>query len=130
TLPWNHILGFYDNHIPISYKKSIFEKVYKLENDRISNTLKNRFRTKEDISHWLIRYWQICEGKFYPRSSSFGAYYNITQNPVDIVEELKSSKHKVICLNDNDSLTDYEKAKKMILREFEKKYNDKSRFER
>ncbi|EGP4826968.1 capsule biosynthesis protein CapG, partial [Enterococcus faecium] len=111
-------------------KKSIFEKVYKLENDRISNTLKNRFRTKEDISHWLIRYWQICEGKFYPRSSSFGAYYNITQNPVDIVEELKSSKHKVICLNDNDSLTDYEKAKKMILREFEKKYNDKSRFER
>jgi hypothetical protein len=130
TLPWNSFLGFYDNHIPISYRKDIFNEVIALESDKILQTKKNKFRTREDISHWLIRYWQLCTGNFSPRSTNFGAYYNITDNPVDILSDIKESKHKVICLNDNERLIEFEKTKKLITEEFSVKYNVKSKFEK
>lgn len=130
TLPWNTFLGFYDNHIPISYRKDIFVEVIEQQYDKILRTKKNKFRTREDISHWLIRYWQLCTGNFSPRSTNFGAYYNITDNPKDILSDIRESKHKVICLNDNERLIEFEKTKKLIIEEFSVKYNVKSKFER
>jgi len=130
TLPWNQCLGFYDNHIPISCNKSSFEKIYDLNLPSLKHTFSNRFRTKEDISYWLIRYFQICEGNFYPRNINFGSYYQLGDDNHKLIYDIKNSKHKVICINDNNQFDDLEKIQKEITHAFEEKYNEKSSFEK
>lgn len=130
TLPWKKFLGFYDSHIPISYNKHTFNSVIDAEYQEINKIFSNKFRTKNDLSHWLIRYWNICEGNFSPRKSSFGQYYNIGPDNEAILDDLHNDKHKVICLNDNDLLEDFDTARDLIQAEFRSKYGKKSKFEK
>lgn len=130
TLPWSQVLGFYDNHIPISYKKSTFEKVWRIEKSDLTKTLTHRFRKSSDLSHWLMRYWQICEGDFLPRSTRFGQYYTAGPDDNRIINDIRESRHKVICVNDSDELRDFNKTKSLINEEFKKKYGEKSKFEK
>ncbi|MHC5372478.1 stealth family protein [Enterococcus sp. LJL120] len=130
TIPWSRILGFYDDHIPISYKKSTYKEVLELENKKVIETSKNKFRTKSDISHWLVRYWQICKGEFVPRTSNFGKYYNLEVELPEVLKDISSGEHKIICLNDNDSILDFEKTKSLILKELSNKYYEKCGFEK
>lgn len=130
TLPWDKILGFYDNHIPISYSKKTYKKVLMDNQTIVNKTLHNRFRTRDDINHWLVRYWQLCTGNFIPRSTSFGAYYNLGVQHIEVIEEIRNSKHSVICLNDNDLLDGFEQYQKDLVVEFERKYGEKSGYEK
>lgn len=129
VLFWNNILGFYDTHIPISYKKSTFEKVWSLEESLLLETTKHRFRTRSDINHWLMRYWQLCEGDFSPKSIADGKYYNIDESIDEICNEILNPRHKFICLNDGDGVKNFEFYKIRINRCFAKRYPIKSSFE-
>lgn len=130
TLPWNKILGFYDNHIPISYNKKIYTNVLENQNTLVLKTIKNKFRTREDINHWIVRYWQICSGYFIPRSTKFGAYYNLGVEQQSVLKDIREGSHKILCLNDNDLMDDFEKNKNSLIREFERKYGEKSSYEK
>lgn len=129
VLPWADILGFYDPHIPVSYNLETFRKVWDCEYDALNRVLENKFRTKNDLSHWLMRYWQICEGSFAVRKANFGETYKISDNPKDIILDIERRKHKVICLNDHEKLYDYENAQKKLYETFLKKFPDKSSYE-
>lgn len=130
VLPWRNILGFYDNHIPVSYNKNSFKIIWDKEKELLEKVSQHKFRTKEDINHWVIRYWQLCSGNFIPRETKFGCYYNISNELDRILEDIEMSKHKVICLNDSDGLVDFDKAKFLLIEAFKKKYNEKSKFEK
>nr|WP_247644675.1 stealth conserved region 3 domain-containing protein [Streptococcus sp. NLN64] len=132
VLPWTRILGFYDYHIPISYKKSIFQKVSLTESEEFANTSEHRFRTKEDINHWLVRYWQLCEGHFLPRSQKFGVYFDMGLEKVAAFKSIEKSIHKIVCLNDisDDYASQFDSLKEEYNKVFEKKYPKKSKFER
>lgn len=129
VLPWKSILGFYDSHIPVSYKKSTFYMVWEKEKELLEETSSHKFRTNQDINHWLMRYWQLCQGKFIPRKESFGKYYNIYSDLTVIVEDIKFSKHSLICLNDGE-VDNFEESKKVILQAFQDRYPNKSMFEK
>lgn len=128
-LPWKNILGFYDSHIPISYKKSIFNKVWEKEPEILYATSANKFRTREDVNHWLMRYWQICEGNFVPKWEKSGKYYNISDKLDNIVQDILFEKHGLICLNDG-KIKDFQKSKQTILNAFQTRYPEKSSFEK
>lgn len=130
TLPWKPILGFYDNHIPISYSKSYFDKVWNLEEKEIRKTCSHRFRQKDDITHWLVRYFQLCEGHFEPRDPDFGVHYDIQKDFERILADIKEQKHKVICLNDGNDINNFDELKANLLDVFEQQYNEKSKFEK
>ncbi|WP_367294594.1 Stealth CR1 domain-containing protein [Latilactobacillus sakei] len=130
TLPWNNVLGFYDSHIPVSYNKETFENVWNKEHEELTSVMSHRFRTKNDLSHWLMRYWQICEGKFAVRSVNFGQHYIIGPENSALLKDISEKKHKVICLNDSDLLTNFQESKELILTEFRRKYGSKSRYEK
>lgn len=130
VLPWKNILGFYDNHIPISYDKKFFELVFDTEPDLLKRISSHRFRQKDDINHWLIRYWQICTGNFSPRSTNFGNYYDISNELSEVIEEIHSPKHSIICINDGEGVIDFENDKLKLIESFEKRYPKKSCFER
>lgn len=130
TLPWSPILGFYDNHIPISYDKIYFKKIWEQEENEIRKTCSHKFRQKDDITHWLVRYWQLCDGHFIPRNVDWGAYYNIPSDIDDICFDIENSYHKVICLNDGDCIDNFDELKRKLIMSLEKKYSEKSGFEK
>ncbi|WP_156010080.1 stealth family protein [Streptococcus ruminantium] len=129
VLPWNSVLGFYDHHLPVAYKKSTFKHLWNLEEQKLRQTSRNKFRTKSDINHWLMRYWQLASGQFTPRSVHFGNYYNIFDELNKIISELRNPKYHLICLNDGEEISDFEEVKQKIAKSFAIRYPKKSSFE-
>lgn len=128
TLPYHHIMGFYNPHICVSYTKDIFEKVWKTEFDKLDETCQHKFREKNDVSQYLIRYWRLCEGNFVPRYP-IGKCINVDVEIEEITKYINDKKIKVLAINDKDTVVDYEKKAKSIQNVFLKKYPNKSSFE-
>lgn len=106
--------GMYDPHITLALKKSYFEILWNKERDLIEETCKNKFRSQNDITIWLVRYWQLLNGDFNPRTIKFGNYYTVNNflRSLKIKNILSRRKYKVICINDClDSPLDVEKIK-------------------
>lgn len=76
-----------------------------------------------------MRYWQIASGYFEPRSPSFGKMYDVGENISPIINDIKKSIHKTICINDSEQLKDFEAARREILKAFENKLPNKSSYE-
>ncbi|MGN1410887.1 MAG: stealth family protein [Oscillospiraceae bacterium] len=131
-LPWNYFTGFQNFHIPISHKKSIFQKVWDKEFSLLDNACKNKFRSKEDISHWVFRYWNLVTGDFSPRASSVTEYYELVDNFEinKIIRDIVNQKYSLICINDSVSNDIYfEKYSKEIIDAFNVILPNKSSFE-
>ena len=129
-MPWNHFCGFYDLHIPTSYKKSTFNTIWEKEYKIIDKTCNSRFRdNNNNINHWLVRYWQICEGKFIPRSINFGKKFQYSVNNDVIYDTIIKQKYKTICLNDSEDNYNFEIEKEKTKVAFEKILQKKSSFE-
>ena len=126
--PWRHFSGFKDFHLPNSFLKSSFVNVYNMETEAFHTTWNNHFRGWNDISQHLIRYYQLCEGKFYPRKKN-GIFCEIGKDTDKIVNTIKKNKIQMLCLNDNRENIDFEKNKSILLEAFEAKYPEKSSFE-
>ena len=117
-------------HIHISFKKSNFHTLWEKEYDSIHNTCKNRFRSKDDVSLWCVRDWQLLSGEFSP-NKPIGRMFStasMSQNN-ELIDYLTKQMGKVICLNDSENEIDFEKHKQMIIEAFEKILPEKSSFE-
>ena len=127
---FNSIIGIFEPHIPISFLKSNFEKLWDIENKAFEETCINKFRTKLDISAWLVRYWQLVSGQFEPRSRYFGKLVSASdiQGVKDI---LRKPRYKMICINDDDSVSNeaFQELKQSINKELEMILPDPCGFE-
>lgn len=128
-LPWSHITGMWDMHLPHSYYKKTFEDMWNLEYQLLDNTCKHKFRDIKDINHFLLADWQIFKGEFSPRSSKLGKRIEITDNYEEIYDTIVKQKYKMVCLNDSKPNIDFEKSKENIQKAFEKILPNKSSFE-
>jgi len=118
-------------HVHVSYNKENFRKLWDEEYDLIHATCKNKLRTKEDITTWCIRDWQLLSGQFWPQKPVGRCFHTATMRYSDeAINYLKNQKGKVICLNDTEDETSFEEHKRMILAEFEKILPEKSAFEK
>ena len=129
-LPWHYFVGFYEMHIPYSYRKDIYEEVWDKEELILKATCQHKFRDDNDVNQWLIRYWILAKGIFRPRSAKIGRLYFAGNTSSEICEEITKHKHKMFCISDSDSIKDFEKYKKEIQDTFETEYPNKSSFER
>jgi len=128
-LPWYAFCGFHNHHLPLSYCKSTFIKVWKLEKELLKKTLTHKFRTNDDITHWVMRYWQLCEGNFTPRSIKFGKYFDVSKDNSKLINYIEKQKCKTICINDTNDDIDFNKSVVEIRSAFENILPDKSSFE-
>ncbi|MGI1808710.1 stealth family protein [Pediococcus pentosaceus] len=129
SLLWDDIPGYYNMHLTSSLLKSTFNKVWDKEYKELSDVSQHKFRQMNDLSHWLIKYWQIEEGKFVPQSKKFGKVY-FMEDSKGIIKALNSDVFKVICINDtNDLKIDIAPHADMIRDVFENKFPTKSSFE-
>lgn len=128
-MPWRAFSGFYDAHLPSSFLKSTFEEIWDRYPDILEQTSQSRFRDVRDVNQWLMCYWQICSGNFYPRPRKMGQFFSISNDNQAICCAIKKQKYKMLCLNDGENIEDFTGAKQDIIAAFCKILPQKSGFE-
>lgn len=127
-LPWKKVSTLKEYHTCISLKKSIFTELWNTESDVMDISCKDKFRSFFGVNPWVVEEWQIMSGKFIPRSNTFGKMFIIEDDNKKI--EKYMNKYKCICLNDNDKIQDFEKTKENLIKILEKRFSEKSSFEK
>ena len=117
-------------HIHTCFNKKTFETVWNAEYDLINETCLKKFRTKDDITSYCVRDWQILSGEFEPKKPIGKNFHTSTlsQND-DAIKYLREQKGKVICFNDTEDENDFEWHKSLLIKEFERIFPEKSDFE-
>ena len=128
--PFRHMFGIYEPHLPASYLKSTFKKVWELEPELLMSTTISKFKNKQNINQWLMRYWQIASGQFVPRSPAKGKFYDISRSLEEICNTISEQKKSMICINDSNEITNITEARQKLVHSFESILPDKSSFEK
>lgn len=128
-LPWPKFTGFLDPHFAQGFCKSTIQDVWLHCEERLFHTMKNRFRSRDDVNQWLFRYWHLCKGAFCPeRPGKYKKYFDLDADIDEIVDSIKRQSYKEIVLNDAD-VSDYENLMRKVADAFESILPEKSRFE-
>ena len=72
---------------------------------------------------------QLAKGDFVPRNPKIGRMFSVADGIMPICNAIDEQKYKLICINDSEKIQDIEKMKDKILKSFDKKLKNKSRFE-
>lgn len=128
-LPWKHFACFSTTHLPISYLKSTFKDVWDKEEHVLEETSKSRFRSKDNVNQWIMRYWQLALGRFTPRNINFGKSFMLKDDNNRALNAIEYRKYSMVCLNDTVEIKDFEKEKDLIKKAFHKNLPHKSSFE-
>lgn len=133
--PWGKFPGLLQQHLPASFLKSTFTKVWEQENQILDMTCTHKIRNfKTDVNQYLMKEWQIAEGNFAPRSTKIGDRFLIEtkDDAYNAVKYMKKSFPKVVCLNDHLKSNDEKEINEIIdilKNTLEEKLNEKSEFE-
>ncbi|MDD7389020.1 MAG: Stealth CR1 domain-containing protein [Lachnospiraceae bacterium] len=128
--PFQYFSCFRDSHLPSSYLKCTFDSVWQKERELLEQCGYHRFRSKSDLTHWLMKCWQICEGNFEVRSSSWGHHFELWEDGIeDICRSLEQQRYRTVCLNDSKSDIDFEYMKQRLQESFKKILPERSTFE-
>lgn len=127
--PWKYFSGFYTLHLPNAYVKSTFIEVWNKEKEILELTSSNKFRTKLDVTQYLFKYWQLAAGNFAP-GKKIGKKYSLGIKFEDAQKAIEEQKHKIICLNDDDVINDFESVKESIKLSLNTILPKKSEFEK
>lgn len=129
----HHFKAFANNHLAFSYLKTEIEDLWNVEFEELDNTCKHKFRSRDDVNQWLIRYWHLAKGKFVPigrykKGRVYEVYNGIEQNQ-ELFKVIENQAMPMICINDNDNV-DFEPMKERIKQAFDKILPEKSSFEK
>lgn len=128
--PFQYFSCFRDPHLPSAYCKETFRKVWQAEGQWLTRCSANRFRSKTDLTHWLMKSWQICEGNFIPRSTRWGRHFELWEDDMNaICAAITGQKYRAICLNDSKTDIDFDTLQHRLMETFEKQFPDPSAFE-
>lgn len=126
----DHFFGLRFHHLPQSYLKSTFEKVWELEPELLHETCTHRFRDARDVSHAVFKNYQLLTGQFQPYAiHKNGRVFSGNWDPEKVGDVIEKRKCKMICINDSVDI-DFEQAKTIVHQAFEKTLPEKSSFER
>ena len=121
-----------NNHLPFGFLKSDYVEVWEKEFDTLDITCRHRFRTNSDVNQWLIRYWQLAKGDFYPigrhKKGKVYEVYNGVKENIALFNTIENQQIPIICINDNDNV-DFEPMKQRLNQAFDKILPEKSSFE-
>lgn len=129
---WGPYLGIHTSHSAISYLKSTFIEVWEKAKEDCELTSSHRFRDKSDVNQWLMEYWQIMSGNFYPRRTNTVASYGsekIDSNLTIVIDEILKHRHKIICVNDGLAIKNFDEVSAKIREAYSQILPKKSSFE-
>lgn len=96
----------------------------------MEKTCFSKFRSNQDVSQYLVRYWQLVKGVFNPKNTMKYASYNVLSNSslYEIKQVIEKQKKQIIIINDGDDI-DFNYAKLELEKSFELILPEKSSFE-
>lgn len=129
--PWPRFGGLLDPHLPNSFLKSTFDKVWKANEEILDRTCRDRFRGGVNVNQYLIRYWQLMEGNFHPYNTVRDSIYlDVNHDTVAIAEDVISNRRKsVVVLNDGVT-KDFDSICGRVIESFEAILPEKSIYEK
>ncbi len=128
-MPVGKFSGFVNPHLPNSFLKSTFCDMWEKESEILDSVSKNKFRTKEDVNQYLMRYHQLATGKFSPRSPKMGTTLSLGCDLDSFERMLKTKSHKLVCVNDDPNLENIDALIERLAQIFESEFSEKSSFE-
>ena len=134
---WNYLLRFYGKFITLRvphnaqpYLKSTFEEVWAAAGDELRATSVNKFRALNDLTPELFRTWQMCRGNFEPYNTYCDTkMFPLMVRPKQAIKAIYEQKYKLICLNDNVHIRNYDTVIGNLRAAFESILPEKSTFE-
>lgn len=127
--PGKNFPGFRSFHTCIPYCKSTFEEVWNKYPQILGDSCRNRFRSRDDVNHYIFRFWRLAKGEFMPAKPNC-AYLTIGEDDADAVEQaLNNLKYKVVCVNDDPSGLNFAEEQKRFQAIFAKQYPDVCSYE-
>lgn len=120
--------GFRDEHLPIPFLKSTFEEVWEKNDTLLRRACNHRFRSSEDVSAWLMRYWQLTKGSFIPRSPK-GVTVSVSDSKYVLRDIFLDHQYPVVCLLESMKEMDFEERSEYIRSLFEIILPEMSSFE-
>lgn len=116
-------------HMPSPMLKSTFEKVWRMEPRILHETSLRKLRSEKDVNQYIMNYYDIGTGGFFPRDPRQGMFYEVGHNNKALYRDLLEEKHKTVCINDT-VCHDFEEEKQKLISVFEKKFPQKCSFEK
>lgn len=126
---WYDFPGFYDPHMANPLKKSTLEKLWELEPDALDAGSRDRFRGSADVTQYLIRYWQLCEGDFIPRRTQGKVFFPTIETYNEVVDAINNRLYPMISFNENCNSEEFEIMKAAINKALEQRFPNKCSFE-
>ncbi len=134
---WNYLLYFYGGFVPLRtphnaqpYLKTTFNEVWSAAGKELAETSANRFRARTDLTPELFRMWQICSGSFTPYNTYADTrMFPLVIRPREAARAIREQKYKLVCLNDNVHIRNYDAVMENIREAFEDILPEKSGFE-
>lgn len=130
-LPLRNFLVLRTPHNAQPYTRTTFEHVWAACEAELLANASHRFRTTADLTQELFRTWQIAEGSFVP----YNTYKDTRMFPLLIrsrqaIEAVREQKYRLVCLNDNVHIRNYEQVMEQLGESFAHILPEKSSFER
>lgn len=119
-------------HLEQPMLKSTFHEVWEKEPDMLDLSC-SRFRTDLNLNQYLMRYWQLASNKFYPSRRKGISYERYNETILtDLQKVLLEERTNSVCINDNSYCNEqvFLLASKIVRKCFDRKFPDKSIFER
>lgn len=130
-MKWKWFPGFYSGHLPNSFLKTTFFDVWKIEQQILDYSCRCRFRRQDNVNQWLMRYWQLASGAFWPRKPTIGyAFFGDAEYLSEAAKKIQFGRHSIVCINDGAQVNDFEYYRSVVCNSFEHILPEKSSFER
>lgn len=121
--------GFYNSHGPAPMMKSTFRELWDCEGELMDAVSRERFRSKNDISQYVIRDWEKLKGNFVPRNMHRNFRYIEVSS--DKAEKLiRRQTAPIVCINDSYYEFDFDKKAAAIRDALDSIMPEKSSFEK
>lgn len=119
-LPFQRLQGIYNPHGPLPLKKSTYRLLWQRDGEVLDQTCLCRFRRKDNVSVYVMRYEQLLSGNFVPGKNK-NRYLEVSEP----IQKLKAAfgRTGTVCINDT-AMSDaaYRDKKKKILQLLKHKY--------
>lgn len=123
------------HHMPAAFLKQTFRDVWAAEQEILTNTSMQKFRSKNDVSQYLIRSWQMITGNFEPKNiSACGEHFTYLRNDFSVLTDAIRRRRlgvrslKMFCVSD-EKIKDFKRAKQELIDELETILPKTSNFE-
>ena len=126
-------IGFGNAHLPVPMLKKTIEEVWAKEPEILNETRKSRFRSINDVSQYLFRYWDLASGNFYPTSmEKLGKKYELSLGSAAF-DVVRNRSCNMVCLQDAEECDleeVFNQVQSNLIKAFDAIFPEKSSFEK